>query len=115
MKIAILLGGALAGAVPAPATAQTVNDDVRCVLLSAGFARMTKDQNSRRAAAMTGAFFLGRLSGRLSGDALTAAIRAQGRGLPEKQAETAMRACAGRAAAAEAQLSAAARKVKPVR
>lgn len=115
MKIGLLLCGALACAVPASALAQTVNDDTRCMLLSAGYARLAKDENSRRSASMTGAFFLGRLSGRLSGAALTAAIRAQGKGLSAKQAEPAMRACAARAAAAEKQMSQAARQAEATR
>jgi len=112
MKAAILLSGVLACALSTTAEAQTTTDDVRCVLLSGGYARLAKDENSRRAASMTGAFFLGRLNGRMSGQALTAAIRAQGKGLSGKQAEPVMRACAARAAAAERQLSAAARQAE---
>ncbi|RZK93221.1 MAG: hypothetical protein EOO66_10475, partial [Methylobacterium sp.] len=82
MKTTFLVCGALACALPVAAGAQTTSDDVRCMLLSAGFARIAKDDNSRRASAMTGAFYLGRLNGRLSGPALAAAIRAQGKGLP---------------------------------
>jgi len=107
MKLILLACGALAVATPAIAPAQTINDDVRCLLLSSSFARIAKDDNSRRGSAMTGAFYLGRIDGRVSKAALTAAIRAQGKGLPAKAAETAMRACAARATAAEQQVSAA--------
>ena len=115
MKTGLLLCGALAAAIPASAPAQTTNDDIRCLLLSAGYSRLAKDDNSRRAAAMTGAFFLGRLNGRLSENAFAAAIRAQGKGLPAKQAEPVMRACAARAAAAEKQMSQAGRQAEAKR
>ncbi|MEH3159070.1 MAG: hypothetical protein PGN08_09130 [Sphingomonas taxi] len=108
--LAVTLAATLSAAVPAQAQAQAqpqgVNEDVRCLLLSASFARLAKDDNSRRGSAMTGAFYLGRLDGRIGKPALTAAIRAQGKGLPAKEAETAMRTCAARATAAEQQMSA---------
>lgn len=110
---ASLAAAALAAAWPAAAPAQApapgVGGDVRCLLLSAGYVRQAKDDASRRAAGMTGAFYLGRLDGRLSQSALTAAIRAQGQGLPAKDAEPVMRACAARAAAAEQVMTAAAK------
>lgn len=106
--LAVTLAATLSAAVPAQAQAQAqgVNEDVRCLLLSASFARLAKDDASRRGSAMTGAFYLGRLDGRIGKPALTAAIRAQGKGLPAKEAETAMRTCAARATAAEQQMSA---------
>lgn len=112
MKAILLVCGALAGLVPAVAGAQTTNDDIRCLLVSAGFARVAKDENSRRVSSMTGAFYLGRLNGRMSGPALSAAIKAQGKGLPAQQAEPVMRGCAARAAAAEQQMSAAAKQAE---
>ena len=113
VRAIILACGLIACAMPITAQAQTTNEDVRCLLLSASFARIAKDDNSRRASAMTGAFYLGRVNGRLSGPALSAAIRAQGSGLPAKQAEPIMRACAARAAAAERELSVAVKQVQP--
>lgn len=107
MRHLILTCGALALTLPVPVAAQTINDDVRCLLLSASFARVAKDENTRRGAAMTGAFYLGRVDGRISKPALAAAIRAQGKGLPAKEAAAAMQACAARATAAEQQVSAA--------
>jgi len=110
MKTLILLCGAIAGVLPATAQAQANGDDVRCLLLSIGYSSAAKEANSRQVAAMTGAFYLGRVSGRLSEPALAAAIRAQGKGLPAKQAEPAMRACAARAAAAQQQFAASAKQ-----
>ena len=112
MSRALLVAGALAAAAPAgAASARTGNDrdDVRCLLLSAGYARSAKDEGSRRSAAMTGAFFLGRLSGHPSGEAFAAAVRAQGKGMPPAQAEPLMRACAARAQAAEQAMTGAVR------
>lgn len=104
-RIVALLGAtfsnALLAAIPASAAAPTTDEDVRCLLLSSGYARLAKDEESRRGSAMTGAFFLGRLNGRLSDAALAAAIRAQGKALPSIAAEPLMRACAARAQAAE--------------
>jgi hypothetical protein len=85
---------------PTPAPAST-DDDVRCLLLSASFAQAAKEDGPRRGAAMIGAFYLGRLSGRLSQAALATAVRAQGKGLPAAQAESLMRACGARAQAVE--------------
>lgn len=112
MKATLLVCGALACLSSVAADAQTTGDDIRCLLVSAGFARVAKDDNSRRVSAMTGAFYLGRLNGRMSEPALSAAIRAQGKGLPAQQAEPVMRACAARAAAAEQQMSAAAKQAE---
>lgn len=108
MKSGLLACGLLAASTlsAAPVAAQSLNDDVRCMLVSSGFARMAKDENSRRASAMTGAFYLGRLNSRGAGPALSAAIRAQGNGVPAKEAEPIMRACAARASTAQEQVTA---------
>lgn len=107
-----LLCGAILATTPASASAQTVDDDVRCLLLSASYARLAKDDKTRHASSMTGAFFLGRLRGRVSSAALGAAVRAQGKGLAAKEAQPAMRACAARAGEAEKQMSDAIRRVE---
>lgn len=106
MKTALFGCGVLALLMPITADAQSPDDDVRCMLVSSGFARLAKDENSRRASAMTGAFYLGKISGRIKGPALAAAIRAQGDGVPAKEAEPIMRACAARASAAQDQVTA---------
>lgn len=105
MKTGILACGMLALSMPVVAAAQSPDSDVRCMLISSGFARLAKDENSRRASAMTGAFYLGKISARLKGPALSAAIRAQGNGVPAKEAEPIMRACAARASAAQDQMT----------
>lgn len=95
-----------------PVRSQTMNDDVRCLLLSTGFAKAAKAESSRRASALTGAFYLGRLDGRIARPALIAAIRRHGSGMPTTQAAPIMRACAARAGLAEGQIEAAARQAK---
>lgn len=95
-----------------PAHTQSVNEDVRCLLLSTGFARAAKAENSRRASALTGAFYLGRLDGRIARPALVAAIRRHGSGMSTAQAAPIMRACAARAGVAEGQIEAAAKQAR---
>jgi hypothetical protein len=112
VKPYILLCAALGGSFAVPAGAQSVSDDVRCVLVSAGFARAAKDDNSRRVSALTGAFYLGRLNGRVSQPQLVAAIKGQGKGLSAKLAEPIMRACAARAQTAETALASAAKQAE---
>lgn len=90
---------------PVSADGRSLNDDVRCMLVSSGFARLAKDENSRRASAMTVAFYLGKITGRIEGPALSAAIRAQGNGVPAKEAKPIMRACAAQASAAQDQVT----------
>ena len=97
---------------PTAAWAQTVDDDVRCFLLGTGFARAAKEENSRRASALTAAFYLGRLDGKLTGPALAAAVKRLGNGMPAAQAAPIMRACAARAGAAERRMGAIARQGK---
>ena len=107
-----LLCGAILNTTPTSASAQTVDDDVRCLLLSASYARLAKDDKTRHGSSMTGAFFLGRLSSRVSAAALGTATRAQGTGLATKDAQPVMRACAARAGEAEKQMSDAIRRVE---
>ena len=108
--LAICVGGAAA-----TAAAPAADDDVRCLLLSSGYTRLAKDDASRRGPAMTGAFYLGRLSGRLSDAALTTVLRAQGKGLLGKDAEPLMRACVARAQASEQAMAADVRAAQAVR
>jgi hypothetical protein len=96
----------LAVLLPVSVAARALDDDVQCMLVSSGYARLAKDENARRGSAMTAAFYLGRINGRFAEPALSAAIRAQGDGVPAKEAEPLMRACAARASAAQDQITA---------
>ncbi|WP_375427149.1 hypothetical protein [uncultured Sphingomonas sp.] len=112
MKSAHIVIGGILAFMSVPVQAQSTDDDVRCFLLSTGFARAAKAENSRRASALTGAFYLGRLDGRIARPALIAAIRRYGSGMPTSQAAPIMRACAARAGVAEGQMEAAAKQAK---
>lgn len=108
-RAAAVAAALAAAALPAAfSQAQGINDDVRCLLVSNGFAHAARNDAARLAAAMTSAFYLGRLSDRQSDPAFAAAIRAQGSGMPAKQAVAIMRACADRASAAKQKMMAAA-------
>jgi len=106
MKTIFFGCGLLALSMPVAVGAKALDDDVRCLLISSGYARLAKEDGSRRASSMTAAFYLGRINGRMDTAALSAAIRAQGTGVPAKEAAPVMRACAARASAAQDQMSA---------
>ena len=97
----------------APAAAQTLNDDVRCLMLGTAYANAAKDEGTRHVAALTASFYLGRLGDRMGDPAVVAAIRAQGKGIAAKDAQPIMQACAARAAAAQAKMAAALRAAQP--
>ena len=92
-------------AVSAPAGAQTVTDEVRCVLLSNAFAAGSKDPHARQVGASVGSYFMGRLEARQSSQ-VKAAMAGQNKQMPANQAVSAMNACAARATQAEARLRA---------
>jgi hypothetical protein len=54
----------------APVAAQSVNDDVRCLLAANVFARAEKDQAKRQLSASASIFYLGRLDARISNEQL---------------------------------------------
>ena len=94
------------------AGAQSLNDDVKCFLLSTGMAKQAAQQSVRASATLDSAFYLGRLDGRASPAALKAAIRAQGTGMDGIAAGKAMQACAARAEAANKTLTATIREAQ---
>ncbi|MCA1653612.1 MAG: hypothetical protein ABR588_01030 [Sphingomicrobium sp.] len=78
----------------APAAAQGVDQDVRCLLLSNAFAKAEKDPAKRNIAVGSGLYYFGRVDARLSGDALRNQILAQGKLLTNQNAGPLMTACA---------------------
>lgn len=108
---AALLAPALA--IVAPAQAETVQDDIRCVLLSGIFIKSAKDEKGKQIAQLTGAFYLGRLDGRAAPAALTAALRAESKALDGKIAGPLMDACAKKMAAAQKAVNDAGRAAAP--
>jgi hypothetical protein len=95
------------------AHAQTVPDDVRCLLLSNIFAKQGGDERGRQAAAQSLLFFAGRLDARANAQTITAAMRAQRPAVDAKTASTAMAACASRVQRAQQMLQAAGRAAAP--
>jgi hypothetical protein len=96
-----------------PASAQTVPEDVRCLMLSNLFAKAAANDQAKQLAGKSLAFYLGRLDGRATPEALAAAMRAQAPTIDPKGAGPAMNACAARLARAEQSVQAAGRAVVP--
>ncbi|MDE2302837.1 MAG: hypothetical protein KGK11_09785 [Sphingomonadales bacterium] len=71
-----ILAAALVAALlsPVAAAAQSVPDDMRCLMLSQIFARTEKDTKKRTVAAQSMFFYLGRLDGRADANTLTNTI-----------------------------------------
>jgi hypothetical protein len=95
------------------AQAQTVPDDVRCLLLSNMFAKQGGNERGRQVAAQSLLFFAGRLDARANTQAVTAAMRAQRSAIDAKTASTGMSACAVRVQRAQQMLQAAGRAAAP--
>lgn len=87
---------AMAGfaALASPASAQVVDSDVRCFLLSNAFAKQASDDKARSVAAASLAFYLGRLDGKTTAPGIAAAIRRDGPMIDPKTAGAQMSACA---------------------
>lgn len=104
-KIHVALAAAVLAAAPWSASAQTVVDDTRCLLLSNTFAARASQASQRQIAESTGAFFLGKLDGKVSAAAVRSTL-AQDRSLKTAQAITLMDACVSRARRADASMRA---------
>jgi len=98
-----------------PASAQTVPDDVRCLMLSNFFTKAATDDRAKQVARQTLIFYLGRLDGRATPQALTAAMRAQAPTIDPKAAGPAMNACAARLGKAQQAVQAASRAIVPAK
>jgi hypothetical protein len=109
-KLAVVL---LVLAPASPSFAQTVPDDVRCLLLSNVFSQKAADDRQKAAATMNKLFFMGRLDGRATGAAITRAFQDQARTIKVATAGAEMTACAARVRHAEEALQAAAKAAAP--
>lgn len=92
-------------AVSSVASAQTVSDEVRCVMLSNALANGSTNPRGRQIGASVGAYFMGRLDARQP-DQVKAALAGQKRRIAASQAPALMEACTARAGRAEARLRA---------
>lgn len=100
---AVALAVATPMAVATGVHAQTVTDEVRCVLLSNALASGAKNAQGRQVGASVGSYFMGRLDARQPAQ-VKAAIAAQKKSMPASAAANAMNACAARASRAETRL-----------
>ena len=94
------------------ANAQTLDEDVQCLVLSNAFARRGATDDARKVSQLTSAFYLGRVDGRATPDTLKSALLTQ-HGLPAPAAGKAMQACAARADAANDRVGAMTRQIAP--
>ncbi len=79
---------------PAAAVAQTVNQDVKCMLVSNVFATKETDAKRRQIAALSVAYYLGRIDATLSPAQRRAAILLLGKEKMDKDVGAVMTACA---------------------
>lgn len=93
MKSKLFATGLLSLAMISPAVAQTAPDDLHCFLLSNVFAKAEKDAKLKMQAAQATMFYLGKIDGRVSAQALRAAMTAP---LNPQTAGAQMTACAQR-------------------
>ena len=91
MRIFLLAAGLLAFTA-APASAQSPSD-VRCLLVSNFFAKVSKDEKARRRAENASYFYLGRSAGRFNDAQLKAALDAEQKSLKSSNAGPLMAAC----------------------
>ena len=106
--VALLIVG-----IASPASAQTVPEDVRCMLLSNIFAKGAADEKVRNRAAQNLAFFMGRLDDRSDPQGIVSAIRIQASSIDAKTAGPAMEACASRMARAAQSMQALGNRAAP--
>ncbi|MBW8754008.1 MAG: hypothetical protein JF595_07625 [Sphingomonadales bacterium] len=93
-KFALFL--ALAGLAP-PATAQSVTDDLRCLLLSNAYAKLPSAAGpAKQIAIQNVVFYAGRLDGRADPRTLASAVRANVGPIEPRAAATQVMACAER-------------------
>jgi hypothetical protein len=93
---ALLVGMAVAAPAqtPTPRPAQTIADDVRCLVLSNAFAKGATEETARQAAAHALVFYLGRLDARGDPQAVKTAMQTEK--VDPKTASADMTACATR-------------------
>lgn len=115
MKLRRLLGVVLAVGLAAPASAQSVQEDVRCILLSGAFAKAAKDEEGKQLARATGAFYLGRVNGRVDAKTLTDTMRTESKAIDPKAAGAMMEACAAKLGQAQKSMNDLGRTLTPGR
>lgn len=93
----ISMGAALlAVGLAAPLAAQSVDEDVRCLLVSNAFARTEKDPAKNQIAKISAAFYLGRLDMRMPSTQLKGALLAQAKAMTPAAVAPVMNGCVRR-------------------
>jgi len=93
-KLVTIGAGLAALAFAAPAVAQSVDEDVRCLLAANVFARAEKDPAKRQLSMAASVFYLGRLDARISNDQLKTAVQTQAKTMPASSLGPTMTNCA---------------------
>jgi len=101
MKVVKLLAVLSVASFATAASAQSVGEDVRCLMLSNVFARAAKDDKGREVAVRSALFYLGRINGRSDIRDLPGETRRAGSSIDAKVAGVQMDACVGRLNRAE--------------
>lgn len=78
------------------AHAQSPSDDVQCFVVSTVVKIQAKSEPIRNSAALTAAFYLGRIDGRIEPGNLAALVKAQ-KGIPRSSATSIFKTCTARA------------------
>lgn len=113
MKIRTLAVSLLLAGLAWPATAQTVPQDVRCLLLSNAFGQAGTDDRAKQMARQSLIFYLGRLDGRAEAQAITAAVRTEGPAIDPKKASDEMNGCVARMERTQQMIQTAVRAAAP--
>lgn len=95
-KFVMISAALVAVGVAPPVMAQSVDDDVRCVLASNFFGHAAKDPQQQKIAQASAAFYLGRLDARISTQQLVSAEMTQAKTMTKDSLAPIMNACAKR-------------------
>jgi hypothetical protein len=90
--------------VSSAAHAQSLSDEVRCVLVSNAVAAGSNNPRGRQIGASVGAYFMGRLDARQPAQVKAAMAQQKQRRIAGSEAASLMNACTARAGRAEAEL-----------
>jgi primosomal protein N'' len=96
LRLTTFAAVSLAALAAAPAAAQTQAADVRCLILSNAFSRMASEDQAKKAAEYSLAYYLGRVDGQYNEAQLRAAVAEQQKTLQVATAGTEMQGCARR-------------------
>lgn len=97
MKYGTFLLGAVSGTLillSSPASARSVGNDVRCLLLSNMYVKAVKDPKGKRLAEAGSLFYLGRIDGRINDGQLKTVLQEQQKAIKTANVAASMAECA---------------------